>query len=335
MDVFWRNRLIFVRDDRGVGDAADKRLIAVVIAADGREFHFSIGDTKLRQRGTRQHVRHRIWSGYRDLLALEILDLGDLFVRVYSVRHDDPVAAEQLDVGAFGVGGEDPLWSTLETVQFARDQGLQGKLVILELGNFNLQALIFCEIARRYHQQDTSVGLGVDQSVFPDFFLCASGDGQNGTEGGDNDCANSDSPCDGTAHCEVAPGVSRVLCSGRVPAILTSILPARAFPSAVCGTSLCPASVDKRRAFEGRPAVSGRPFCLFRELNAMIQKFTLTVNGKSHTVNADPDMPLLYALRDELGLNNPHFGCGLAQCGACTVHLDGQPARSCITTISA
>ncbi len=52
----------------------------------------------------------------------------------------------------------------------------------------------------------------------------------------------------------------------------------------------------------------------------MSQRFTITVNGKSHTINADPDMPLLYALRDELGLNNPHFGCGLAQCGACTVH---------------
>ena len=64
------------------------------------------------------------------------------------------------------------------------------------------------------------------------------------------------------------------------------------------------------------------------------QRFTISVNGKSHTVNADPDMPLLYALRDDLGLNNPHFGCGLAQCGACTVHLDGQPTRSCITAIS-
>ena len=67
----------------------------------------------------------------------------------------------------------------------------------------------------------------------------------------------------------------------------------------------------------------------------MTQRFTLTVNGTSHTINADPDMPLLYALRDDLGLNNPHFGCGLAQCGACTVHLDGQPTRSCITPVSA
>jgi nicotinate dehydrogenase subunit A len=67
----------------------------------------------------------------------------------------------------------------------------------------------------------------------------------------------------------------------------------------------------------------------------MSQKFTLNVNGKVHSVDADPDMPLLYALRNDLKLNNPHFGCGLAQCGACTVHLDGQPIRSCITPMSA
>jgi nicotinate dehydrogenase subunit A len=66
----------------------------------------------------------------------------------------------------------------------------------------------------------------------------------------------------------------------------------------------------------------------------MMQKFTLNVNGKTHTVDADPDMPLLYALRDDIGLNNPHFGCGLAQCGACTVHMDGVAIRSCITPVS-
>ena len=65
----------------------------------------------------------------------------------------------------------------------------------------------------------------------------------------------------------------------------------------------------------------------------MTQKFTLNVNGKTHTVDADPDMPLLYALRDDIGLNNPHFGCGLAQCGACTVHLDGKAVRSCLLPV--
>ena len=63
-------------------------------------------------------------------------------------------------------------------------------------------------------------------------------------------------------------------------------------------------------------------------------KITLDVDGKSHTIDADPDMPLLYALRNDIGLNNPQFGCGLAQCGACTVHLNGQPIRSCVTPVS-
>ena len=63
-------------------------------------------------------------------------------------------------------------------------------------------------------------------------------------------------------------------------------------------------------------------------------RFTLNVNGKTHDVEADPDMPLLYALRNDIGLKDPHFGCGLAQCGACTIHLDGQPVRSCITPVS-
>jgi nicotinate dehydrogenase subunit A len=64
-------------------------------------------------------------------------------------------------------------------------------------------------------------------------------------------------------------------------------------------------------------------------------QISLNVNGTTHSIDADPDMPLLYALRNDLGLNNPHFGCGLAQCGACTVHVDGQPVRSCITPLAA
>ena len=63
-------------------------------------------------------------------------------------------------------------------------------------------------------------------------------------------------------------------------------------------------------------------------------RITLDVNGKTHTIDADPSMPLLYALRNDLGLNNPHFGCGLAQCGACTVLLDGKSARSCSVPVS-
>src|SRR5262249_34680501 len=69
--------------------------------------------------------------------------------------------------------------------------------------------------------------------------------------------------------------------------------------------------------------------------HAPMARFNLDVNGKVHAIDADPDMPLLYALRNDIGLNNPHFGCGLAQCGACTVHLNGQPIRSCVTPVSA
>ncbi len=62
----------------------------------------------------------------------------------------------------------------------------------------------------------------------------------------------------------------------------------------------------------------------------MPAKITLNVNGKAATVNVDdPDMPLLYALRNDLGLHGPRYGCGLGQCGACTVHIDGKAVRSC------
>ena len=62
---------------------------------------------------------------------------------------------------------------------------------------------------------------------------------------------------------------------------------------------------------------------------------TLRINGKSHKVDAPSDMPLLWVLRDLLGMNGTKFGCGVALCGACTVHLDGIPRRSCVTPVSA
>lgn len=61
----------------------------------------------------------------------------------------------------------------------------------------------------------------------------------------------------------------------------------------------------------------------------------LTINGQRTTVDASPDMPLLWALRDIAGLTGTKFGCGMAQCGACTVHIDGVPTRSCSITLSA
>jgi isoquinoline 1-oxidoreductase subunit alpha len=60
----------------------------------------------------------------------------------------------------------------------------------------------------------------------------------------------------------------------------------------------------------------------------------LTINGTTHAVDADPDMPLLWALRDLLNLTGTKYGCGMALCGACTVHLDGQPVRSCQMPLS-
>ena len=62
---------------------------------------------------------------------------------------------------------------------------------------------------------------------------------------------------------------------------------------------------------------------------------TLTINGTTHTVDVPSDMPLLWVLRDVVGLTGTKFGCGIAACGACTVHLDGQPIRSCVTPVAA
>jgi isoquinoline 1-oxidoreductase alpha subunit len=61
---------------------------------------------------------------------------------------------------------------------------------------------------------------------------------------------------------------------------------------------------------------------------------TLNVNGQTHTVDAPPDMPLLWVLRDLVGLTGTKFGCGIAQCGACTVHLDGVAIRSCVLPVA-
>jgi nicotinate dehydrogenase subunit A len=67
----------------------------------------------------------------------------------------------------------------------------------------------------------------------------------------------------------------------------------------------------------------------------MPKAITINVNGKDHSVDADPDSMLLYALRDNLKLHGPKFGCGLSQCGACTVVMDGTAIRSCIMPLSA
>jgi nicotinate dehydrogenase subunit A len=70
-------------------------------------------------------------------------------------------------------------------------------------------------------------------------------------------------------------------------------------------------------------------------MKAMEQRISFNVNGQKVDVRvADPAMPLLYALRNDLGLHGPRFGCGLAQCGACTVHLDGNAVRSCVLPIA-
>ncbi len=62
---------------------------------------------------------------------------------------------------------------------------------------------------------------------------------------------------------------------------------------------------------------------------------TLTVNGKTHEMDVDPTTPLLWVIREQVGLTGAKFGCGIASCGACTVHLDGAPIRSCVTPVQA
>jgi isoquinoline 1-oxidoreductase alpha subunit len=65
-----------------------------------------------------------------------------------------------------------------------------------------------------------------------------------------------------------------------------------------------------------------------------MSKYTLNINGKPHAVDVESDTPLLWALRDSLGLVGTKYGCGVGQCGACTVHVDGAPARACLTPVS-
>ncbi len=67
----------------------------------------------------------------------------------------------------------------------------------------------------------------------------------------------------------------------------------------------------------------------------MPQNYSLRVNGATRNASVEPDTPLLYVLRNDFELNGPRFGCGLAQCGACTVLVDGKPTRSCVTPVSA
>jgi isoquinoline 1-oxidoreductase alpha subunit len=64
-----------------------------------------------------------------------------------------------------------------------------------------------------------------------------------------------------------------------------------------------------------------------------IVMITLKINGEDHPVDVPPDMPLLWVLRDVVGLTGTKFGCGMALCGACTVHVDGAPTRSCVTPV--
>jgi nicotinate dehydrogenase subunit A len=70
-----------------------------------------------------------------------------------------------------------------------------------------------------------------------------------------------------------------------------------------------------------------------KTLNQPEKTLQLTVNSQMHSIVSTPDTPLLYVLHDEMHLTGPRFGCGLAQCGACTVHLDGKPIRSCVTPV--
>ena len=70
-------------------------------------------------------------------------------------------------------------------------------------------------------------------------------------------------------------------------------------------------------------------------MSSQSQTISFSVNGEAHTVTADPAQPLLWVIREQLALTGTKFGCGIAQCGACTVQLNGQPIRSCVTPLAA
>src|SRR2546422_6556745 len=86
--------------------------------------------------------------------------------------------------------------------------------------------------------------------------------------------------------------------------------------------------------FRHRPATRGAvSYCDGRR--PPMATFSLRVNDSEHAIDVEPDTPLLYVLRNDIGLNGPKFGCGLAQCGACTVLVDGKPQRSCVLPVAA
>jgi nicotinate dehydrogenase subunit A len=96
---------------------------------------------------------------------------------------------------------------------------------------------------------------------------------------------------------------------------------------------------DRRAAIGGVVAaaavgIAGGAFALAEQAGLFETGLHITVNGQDHQVQADPATPLLYVLRNEVGLQGLHFGCGMAECGACTVQLDGTAIRSCITPVS-
>jgi nicotinate dehydrogenase subunit A len=80
--------------------------------------------------------------------------------------------------------------------------------------------------------------------------------------------------------------------------------------------------------------IAGGAFALAERAGLFESGLHITVNGQDHQVQADPATPLLYVLRNEVGLQGLHFGCGMAECGACTVQLDGRAIRSCVTPVS-